>query len=355
VDGSTRARPRRVDTTPGSGWPEWADVGALRTLRAAATGRPAHAYLLSGPGGVGKSALALAFAKAVCCPHRGPGPDAEPCGTCASCRAIDRGGHPDIANFSLATQAALADKPARGANLSIETVRRLRSSASLLPYQSDRRIAIVEDAETMLEPAQQALLKILEEPPPAVTILLLADEPESLLSTVRSRCQDVRVRPVSEDRVRQALVEQGVEERAASEIAALSMGRPGWAVAAVADSKLLQARREAWEAAAEWVEAAPYERLVTAFRLGDQFTKRRVGVIGTVQAAIAILRGQMLAGVRGNGEGFDGGAEQGSPLALGRAIAASLQCLADLEANVRPRLALEAMVLSWPNPEYRQN
>ena len=63
----------------------------------------------------------------------------------------------------------LTDKPGRGSTLTIETVRRLRSSGALIPLESDRRILIIDDAETLLEPAQQALLKTLEEPPTGVT------------------------------------------------------------------------------------------------------------------------------------------------------------------------------------------
>ncbi len=94
---------------------------------------------------------------------------------------------------------------------------------------------------------------------------------------------------------------------------------------------------------------------MTAFKLGEQFSKRRADVIGTIQAAIQVLREEML---RAAGVGDEAPTEAGgatftpatSPAALGRAIAASLQCLSDLEANVRPRLALEAMVMAWPIP-----
>lgn len=330
-------------------WPEWVDTIAVQRLREAINGFPSHAYLLSGPDGVGKRELANAFAKAICCLNRATNGGTDACGNCKSCLAVDRGVHPDVDIFSLEYQAALTDKPGRGSNLTIETVRRVRTAAALLPSLAARRMLIVEDAETLLEPAQQALLKVLEEPPPAVTIVLLSDESEVLLPTVRSRCQEIPMRPVSDQTVHQMLAERGVEADLAVEVAMLSMGRPGWAIAAIADPKRLRMRRDQWHAAQSWVAASTYERLVTAFRLGDQFTQRRSEVYATVQSAVAILRQRMLSATQDLGGTRT--VDPGEIRSAARAISASLQCLADLEANVRPRLALEAMVMAWPNPE----
>ena len=138
--------------------------------------------------------------------------DLSPAGVCRACRNVQRGAHPDVETFSLDTQAMLADKPGRGSTLTIETVRRLRSSGALFPLESDRRILIVDDAETLLEPAQQALLKTLEEPPQGVTLMLLADEPEALLETVRSRCQEIPLRPIPQAAVTEALLRRGVAD-----------------------------------------------------------------------------------------------------------------------------------------------
>jgi DNA polymerase-3 subunit delta' len=242
--------------------------------------------------------------------------------------------------------------------VTIETVRRLRATAALLPLESARRVLQVEDAETLLEPAQQALLKTLEEPPPAVTIVLLADEPERLLDTVRSRCQEVIVRPVSEAAVMRALRAADVDDALAGELAALSRGCPAWALHAAAAPKELEARRTEREAAQRWLAASSYERLVTAFKLGEQFGKRRDDVIGTVQAAVQALRDEMLraAGIAAEASSGVGSAifsPATSTAVFGRAIAASLRCLSDLESNVRPRLALEAMVVTWPKSEAR--
>jgi DNA polymerase-3 subunit delta' len=332
------------------GWPDWADPAAVDRLRAIIrSNSTGHAYLLAGPKGTGKACLARTFAQAVCCTAVAREDPSDPCGICRACRNVQRGAHPDVEVFDLATQASLADKPGRGANLSIDSMRRLRASAALLPLESARRVLIVDDAETLLEPAQQALLKLLEEPPRFVTILLLVDEPETLLATVRSRCQQIAVRPVPEVAILNALVARGVDGNNAAEIAALSRGCAAWAVAAAADGALLSARRTERDAAADWITAAQYARLVTAYTLGEQFAKRRGEVISIVQAAVQIFRERMIHAAGAVEQAADGPTPP--VYALSAAVAASLQCLSDLEANVRPKLALEAMVLAWPNLE----
>jgi DNA polymerase-3 subunit delta' len=350
---STKGEPAAVAEI---GWPDWIDPGAVGRLREAIrVGRIGHAYLLSGPRGVGKAAAACTFAQAICCTNGDREDRSAPCGHCRACRNVLRGVHPDVETFSLDTQAMLADKPERGSTITIETIRRLRSSGALFPVESDRRILIIDDAETLLEPAQQALLKTLEEPPQGVTLMLLTDEPEILLDTVRSRCQEVSLHPVPQTAVVQALHRRGVADSLATEVAMLSRGCAGWALAAVTDKKLLQARRDERAFAARWIAASRYDKLVTAFTLGDQFGKRRTEVVGVVQAAIQLLRDGMIAAAQAT---VEAGEDQSKPADVGppavvfsRAISAALQCLSDLNSNVRPRLALEAMVVAWPEME----
>ena len=357
----TRARSRsssEATAEVGVGWPDWVDAGAVRRLQEAIRSDAiGHAYLLSGPAGVGKAATAQAFAQALCCTHVNRPDRAVSCGVCRACRNVRRNAHPDVEIFSLATQAEVSEKPGRAATLTIDTVRRLRSAGSLFPLETDRRILVVDDAETLLEPAQQALLKTLEEPPHGVTLLLLVDEPDILLDTVRSRCQEITLSPVPLTTVRDALQHYGVSAPLAEDVAALSRGCAAWALQAVADKKLLDRRREERDTAARWLASPRYDQLVTAFTLGDQFGKRRADVIGVIQAAIQLLRSDMIAAATDAdvvSESRTGSSIALNPaLPLSRSITASLQCLKDLEANVRPRLALEAMVVAWPSLEMR--
>src|SRR5829696_3808728 len=334
------------------GWPDWVDPAAVERLQEAIRGeRIGHAYLLSGPTGVGKAATARAFAQALCCTDIERSDRSVPCGLCRACRNVQRGAHPDVETFSLDGQALLADKPGRTSTLTIDTVRRLRSSGAMFPLESDRRILIVDDAETLLQPAQQALLKTLEEPPKSVTLMLLADEPEALLETVRSRCREVRLRPIPQAAVAQALLRRGVAGTLTTEVATLSRGCAGWALAAVTDKKLLQARRDERASAARWLTSPSYERSVTAFTLGDQFGKRRSEVVGVLQAVIELLREEMIAAARAMEQESESAGRSTPAQSFSRAIISSLQCLSDLDTNVRPRLALEAMVVAWPNLE----
>jgi DNA polymerase III subunit delta' len=181
--------------------------------------------------------------------------------------------------------------------------------------------------------------------------MLLADEREALLESVRSRCREVRLRPIPQAAVAQALLRRGVAGTLATEVAMLSRGCAGWALAAVADKKLLQARRDQRASAARWLSSPRYERLVTAFTLGDQFGKRRSEVVGVVQAVIEILRDEMIAAARATEQDTESAGRSTPALSFSRAIVSSLQCLSDLDTNVRPRLALEAMVVAWPNLE----
>ena len=336
-----------------SGWPAWCDpIAADRLREVVSGGQIGQCYLLSGPKGVGKSALARAFAQSLMCEQPAADDPTTPCGVCRSCRNVLRNAHPDIEVFDLQAQATLLEgKAGKGTTLTIEMVRQMRAAAALLPVEASRRLVIVDDAETLLEPAQQALLKTLEEPPLTVTILLLCDEPESLLATVRSRCQEITVRPQPMSAITEALVARGVAEEHAHEIASLSRGSAAWAVAAVTNDALLASRREARATAATWLAGSTYERLATAYRMGDQFTKRRDDVVATVQMVVQLLREELLrvAGASALRQDDDRIASEGTLAALARALSSTLQCLSDFDANVRPRLAMEAMVLAWPS------
>src|SRR5919197_6720608 len=150
-------------------FPEQAE--AKRLLRAALDEGPAHAYLFHGPPGVGKRAAALAFA-----------------GELIGDRArVASGVHPDL----------YVVEPV-GDQIRIDDVRELRRDLHMRPFEADRRVYLVFAAETLNEDAADALLKDLEEPPPYVVLVLVADELGPLPETIRSRCQLVPFRRLSE-------------------------------------------------------------------------------------------------------------------------------------------------------------
>lgn len=342
-----------------TGWPVWGHDAAVEDLSLAiGAGYVAHAYLITGPESIGKRALATAFAQALCCQDSIRRSEGQRCGACLSCRKISRGTHPDVQQFGLAQQAALSDKTGGQTGLTIDTVRRVCGATALRPMEGRWRVLVIDNAETMQGVAQEALLKTLEEPPASVVILLLAEEAETLLPTVRSRCQIVDLRPVPRQVVARALEARGIERSRADEIASLAGGRPGWALRAVGDAAVVDERRRAVDWALEWMEGSPYDRLVAAVRLGDTFQKRRVKVFDDLDILLGLWRDALLLRVavpgcltfREYAERLQGLAEGWELPALRGAIQAVQTCVADLDANVRPRLAIEAMVLQWPTP-----
>lgn len=142
-----------------------------------------HAYILSGPAGSGKRTLAGLLAAALVCDRRG---GALPCLSCAGCRKAEGGIHPDIVR--------VGDD---GKDISVAQVRALRADAYIRPNEAERKVYILENAQTMNASAQNAMLKLLEEGPPYAAFLLLTENAAALLPTVRSRCETLTLSPVS--------------------------------------------------------------------------------------------------------------------------------------------------------------
>ena len=341
-----------------AGWPIIGQTEAVTLLRRA-IGRDgiSHAYLIAGPAGIGKSTLASAFAQAVSCQHPDRPDPSVPCGACLACRKIGRGTHPDVQRYDLEWQRRMTEKRAgQNTTLTIETVRQAAADAALRPMEAPRRFIIIGDADAMQGVAQEALLKTLEEPPPAVVMMLLANEPDALLPTIQSRCQRILLGHVPVGEIQAALLSTGLDEATSREIAVLAAGVPGWAIRAAADPDVVAASRQATERALDWITSSPYERLVHAIKLGDAFTKRRAEIRADVEATLAVWRDLLLLGAQledlmvhqsaiGRLRDLSTGWEMPR---IAHAIVAIQQCLRDLDANVRPRLALESMVLAWP-------
>jgi DNA polymerase-3 subunit delta' len=210
--------------------------------RSIAAGAVAHAYLLAGPQGVGKAAIALRLAQALVC-ERG---EVDPCLECRGCRRTAHGNHPDVRAISLAGQAAgqKVDEP-KSRELRIDTVREWQRDIDLRPFEARRRVFLLDDADKLTEQAANALLKTLEEPPPYAVLILIAQGTGDLLPTVVSRCRELRLRPVRRDVIAAVLqARYGVSEDDAALLAAWSGGRFGWAVTALEQPELLQEQHD---------------------------------------------------------------------------------------------------------------
>ena len=172
---------------------------AKRLLGAALTEGPAHAYLLHGPAGVGKRTAAIAFAAALL----------------GDARRVEARTHPDLYVLE-----------PLGEMIRIDDVRALRHDLHMRPFEADRRVYLVLDAQRMNEDAADALLKDLEEPPPYAVIVLVASELGPLPPTILSRCQLVPFKRLSELAVRKWISERAAE-RSETEIRALARASAG--------------------------------------------------------------------------------------------------------------------------------
>ena len=137
-----------------------------------------HAYILSGPPGSGKRTLAGLLAAALVCSEQGGG---LPCLACPNCRKAMAGIHPDIVRTG-----------DDGKDITVAQIRALRADAYIRPNEAACKVYILENAQTMNDSAQNAMLKLLEEGPPYAAFLLLTDNAAALLPTVRSRCEGDR-------------------------------------------------------------------------------------------------------------------------------------------------------------------
>ena len=142
--------------------------------------RIAHATIVTAPDREECLARALDMAAALVCQSSGP----VPCGVCRACRKAREGIHPDI----IRVKRPEDDKGRPKREIPVDTVRSMAADAPVLPNESERKVYLIEDADTMNTAAQNAALKLLEEPPRGVYFLLCAQNPALLLPTVRSRC-----------------------------------------------------------------------------------------------------------------------------------------------------------------------
>ena len=356
------ASTQTTDAAPHAPWPILGQDRAVALLQGAiARGTVGHAYLFAGPEQSGRSTLARLFAQTLNCetPRADGGAPVAPCGLCRACRKIARATHPDVRTVSLATQATEggAKRESKNTSLSIETVRALASDLSLRPLEGRWRVAIVEDAETMQESAANAFLKTLEEPPSFAVIILIVPELGATLPTIRSRCQAVEVRPVPRAALATALAGQhGVADDGAQTLAALARGRAGWAIAAAGRADFFAERRGAIEAMLGLLQGPPIAFFPLVDRLTERFRKgRRDEVYAELDSWLGLWRDLLLirSGCAECILNVDY-LEQLRPLAarfdlawLRAAAEATGEALRQLDQNVAPRLALEAMVLRW--------
>ena len=191
------------------------------------SGKAAHFYLISGPEGSGKHTLATLLAAALQCQRGGD----KPCLTCPACRKVLSGTHPDFITI---------DDPEKKI-VPVALIRNMRQDMFLKPNEGNKKIYLLPRAQDMEDPSQNALLKILEEPPSYGVFLLLTTNSAKLLPTVRSRCVELKMSPLSQQALKNALLEKfpQADEDTLSAAMARSGGYLGQAVKLMDDGATL--------------------------------------------------------------------------------------------------------------------
>ena len=186
--------------------------------RAIVNGALPPSLIFSGPDGIGKRMVALAAAQALNClspvdqPETG-GRDA--CGVCVSCSKIARHMHPDVMRV----------EPGETGSIKIDAIRQVVGQIGYRPFEGRFRVVAIDQAEALVDDAQNSLLKTLEEPPPRNVVVLVTSQPDTLLDTIRSRCCQVRFAPLrAQDVARELVARHGYADGEAHAAAALSGG-----------------------------------------------------------------------------------------------------------------------------------
>ena len=318
---------------------EWA-VALLRKQIAA--GRLRHAYLFIGPPGVGRRTLALRFCQAINCTDTlTPG---DFCGECRACRGFARGQHADL----LVLERREGDR-----EIKIDALRALTRSLSHTPLEARYQVALILNAHQASEEAANALLKTLEEPNPSVILCLTARDADSRPATVVSRCELLRLRPLSPDELAPALESKlGIPSAQAGLLAVISQGLPGLAQRLHADSALLEKRSQWLEASERLLGASRVER----FAYADKASKDRQALKEQLLVWLSFWRDVLLASSGSAAPHANADREelvqsvsrQVQTAGAHKALKAVERTLEQLDTNVNARLAMEVLLLDLP-------
>ena len=283
------------------------------------SGRFPHAAILEDEDGERLMQTAKTLAAALVCSGEG-----KPCGRCINCLKALSDSHPDIKIF---------EPDPKTDNFRIETVRELRSDAYIVANEADRKVYILKDAQNMLVPAQNALLKVLEEPPEGVLFLLTADSLAGVLPTIRSRCISFAMAPVSPADCARYCTKQGVDAKAAALYSELFDGHIGTVLDAARD----EARRAQVDKALALAKAAAAQDSYAAAVLLAAYEKDKVGAA----ALLADFRAVAAAGLRGSPRA----PVQGD--AARKALAAADAAIQRLGAQVNPKITLSVLAAKF--------
>ncbi len=304
-------------------------------------GEVRHAYLFSGPPGLGRRTLALRLAQALNCEQ--PIAAGEPCRLCRNCKQIEAMTHPDLNVIQAENEGGI---------LKVDQVREVQRVLNLKPYQSKYRVALFLRFHEANDNASNALLKTLEEAPAHAVLILTADNPEQLLPTVVSRCEILRLRPLPFETISADLTGRGVDEDQARLLAHISGGRPGYARRLSEDASLLEKREERLNDLQTLLPAPRVEK----FSYAEKLAKDKDAMRQTILVWLSYWRDVLLraAGAETALVNIDRNMEieflaGRLDISVARRVAGGLEsALEKMDRNVNSRLLMEVLLLDLP-------
>lgn len=255
-----------------------------QALRRSLSVRFPQSVLLTGPTGIGKLTLARILSAALLCPA-----SSAPCGRCNVCRRVEQSIHPDV------TLIDFGDS-----EIKVDTARTIRSDCAVLPNESERRVFLIRHAQNMNAAAQNALLKILEEPPAYAFFILMAENAGAILPTILSRCTQFALAPLAYNELI-ALLRQQYPDKSEQDLTAAAAAAQG--IAGNAAELLSGEIGEAAELAAPFVRALSSHselELVRAASACSSLTRRQFShVLAALSVCLrdAVFAAQSLPGV----------------------------------------------------------
>lgn len=190
------------------------------------------AYIFSGPEGIGKKLVAKIIASQLNCTAESD----RPCGVCASCLKVQKEAHPDLHIIQNGQS-----------QIKIEDIREILRQANFRPYEGRAKVFIIDNAHKLNIEAANSLLKVLEEPPKDVAIILVTHKPQNIIKTVLSRCKRIKFSPLIRAQLETVLIKNyALDKTSAHFLAFYAEGRLGWALK-LKDTPLLQEKNKIFE------------------------------------------------------------------------------------------------------------